>query len=53
MLEEESLNEGSLYQAIITTYNKRQEYAANMEQSTLNDAVGTIINLIESYVTED
>ncbi|MBS6643590.1 MAG: undecaprenyldiphospho-muramoylpentapeptide beta-N-acetylglucosaminyltransferase [Clostridiaceae bacterium] len=53
LLEEESLNEGSLYQAIITTYNKRQEYAANMEQSTLNDAVGTIISLIESYVTED
>ncbi|MBT9776145.1 undecaprenyldiphospho-muramoylpentapeptide beta-N-acetylglucosaminyltransferase [Clostridium sp. MCC353] len=53
LLEEESLNEGSLYQAIISTYNKRQEYTANMEQSTLNDAVGTIINLIESYANED
>lgn len=53
LLEEESLNEGSLYQAIITTYNKRQEFTTNMEQSTLNDAVGTIISLIESYANAD
>lgn len=49
LLEEESLNEDSLYQAIVSTYNRRQEFTTNMEQSTLNDAVGTIITLIESY----
>ena len=49
LLEEESLNEDSLYQAIVSTYNRRQEFTTNMEQSTLNDAVGTIIALIESY----
>lgn len=49
LLEEESLNAQSLYQAILTTYNNRQDFIKNMEQSTLNDAVGTIIDLIESY----
>ena len=49
LLEEESLNEDSLYQAIVSTYNRRQEFTTNMEQSTLNDAVGIIITLIESY----
>lgn len=48
LLEEESLNSDSLYKAILETYNKRSEFIKNMEQSTLNDAVGTIIELIES-----
>lgn len=48
VLEEENLNEHTLYQAVTDTYQNRQTLISNMEQSTLSDAVGTVVDLIAS-----
>ncbi len=49
VLEEESVTDDSLYQAVQNTYENRQQFIDAMKQSTLSDAVGTIIDLIASY----
>ncbi len=49
VLEEEAVTDDSLYQAIQNTFEKRQQFIDAMNQSTLSDAVGTIIDLIVSY----
>lgn len=49
VIEEESLTDGSLYQAITNTYQNRTTLIHNMEQSPLGNAVETILGLIESY----
>lgn len=48
VLEEESLTPDTLYQAITDTFFNRQSFIAAMEHSTLNNAVDTITELIES-----
>ncbi|MDO5349644.1 MAG: undecaprenyldiphospho-muramoylpentapeptide beta-N-acetylglucosaminyltransferase [Lachnospiraceae bacterium] len=48
ILEEESLTDDTLYQAIQDLYDDRQTYIHAMEQTQLNNAVETIISLIES-----
>lgn len=50
VLEEEVLTPDTLYQAITETYKNRQSYIDTMGQSTLNNAVDTIINLINDCV---
>ncbi len=49
VLEEEQLTNDSLFDAIETTYQNRQNYITAMEQSTLKDAVSTVIHLIADY----
>jgi len=49
VLEEENLTEDSLYQAISSTDQKRAKFISAMEQSTLSNAVDSIIALIEEY----
>lgn len=49
VLEEEQLTEDTLYQAIQNTYENRQEFISTMSQSTLSDAVATVMSLITSY----
>ncbi len=49
VLEEENLTEDSLYQAISSTDQKRAKFISTMEQSTLSNAVDSIIALIEEY----
>lgn len=49
VLEEENLTEDSLYQAISSTDQKRAKFISAMEQSTLFNAVDSIIALIEEY----
>ena len=49
VLEEEQLTDDSLFDAIETTYQNRQNYITAMEQSTLKDAVSTVIHLIADY----
>lgn len=49
VLEEENLTDETLIQAVETTYQNRQKFIDAMNQSTLSDAVGTVINLIASY----
>lgn len=51
VLEEEALTDDTLYQAISRTYENKKLITEKMSQSPLNDAVGTIINLINSYTT--
>lgn len=46
VLEEETLNGDSLYQAVSDTYSRRAEFIHNMEHSHLNNAIETIISLI-------
>lgn len=46
VLEEEVLTSDTLYQAVSETYKKRMSFIEAMEQSTLNNAVETIMNLI-------
>lgn len=48
VLEEESITEDSLYNAIKELYAHRQDYINAMKQSALTDAVSTIMSLIES-----
>lgn len=52
VLKEESLNENSLYEAIINTYAHRRELIEKMAQSTLNNAVETIMSLIDELVSK-
>ena len=49
LLEEEALNEETLYQAIANTFSNRQAFIDAMSGSTLTNAVESVINLIESY----
>ncbi len=50
VLEEESVNDETLYNAIADTYARREEFIRQMEQSHLNNAIGTIVGLIEECV---
>lgn len=49
VLEEENLTDDTLYEAIQNTYEQRQQFVSNMNQSQLSDAVGIILDLITSY----
>lgn len=49
VLEEEELTEDTLLEAIQSTYENRQSFIDAMSQSTLSDAVGTVMGLIASY----
>lgn len=49
VLEEEQINDDSLLSAIQELYQNRRQYIAAMEQSTLNDAVSTVMDLISSF----
>lgn len=48
VLEEEYLSEDSLFQAVCEAMNNRQQFIRSMNQSTLSDAITTIMNLIDS-----
>ena len=50
VLEEESLSDDSLLDAINDLYLNRNSYIQSMEQSNLNNAVKTVVSLIESCV---
>jgi len=50
VLEEEQVTDETLYQTIQSTYQNRQKFVSTMEQSDLNDAISTIMDLIQSYV---
>ncbi|MEG7531595.1 MAG: undecaprenyldiphospho-muramoylpentapeptide beta-N-acetylglucosaminyltransferase [Hungatella sp.] len=49
VIEEESLGDDVLYQAITETYQNREDYKKHMEQSPLGNAVDTVIELLEPY----
>lgn len=49
VLQEESLSDETLYQAVSDTYRNRQMFMDTMAQSSLSDAVSTVIALIEDY----
>lgn len=49
LLEEEQATEENLYQAIQNTYQNRRQFVEAMEQSTLSDAIATIMELIAAY----
>lgn len=49
VLEEESLSEDTLYHAVENLYQNRQTYIHAMEQSQLNHAVTSIMELIQIY----
>lgn len=53
VLEEEALTEDSLFQAIQDTMQHREQYVNAMSQSTLSDAVGTVMDLIASYAEKE
>ncbi len=53
VLEEEEVNDDTLYQAIQDTFKNRRKYAEAMGQSTLTDAIGTIMGLIISYAEKE
>ena len=48
VLEEETLNNDILLKSVKELYANRQKYIDNMKNSQVNDAVKTIVNLIES-----
>lgn len=48
VLEEEALNDETLYQTIDDLYKNRKLYIEAMEQSRLNNAIETVISLIDS-----
>ncbi|MDO5415834.1 MAG: undecaprenyldiphospho-muramoylpentapeptide beta-N-acetylglucosaminyltransferase [Lachnospiraceae bacterium] len=48
VLEEEALTDDSLYQAIQDLYANRETYIRTMEQTQLNNAVETIVSLIDA-----
>ncbi len=50
VLEEEALTGESLLQAITETYKNRQAFIDKMAESQLNNAVSTIINLIDECI---
>lgn len=49
VLEEENMTDDTLYEAIRNTYEQRQKFVDAMNQSSLSDAVGIIMDLIISY----
>ncbi|MGL5435912.1 MAG: undecaprenyldiphospho-muramoylpentapeptide beta-N-acetylglucosaminyltransferase [Lachnospiraceae bacterium] len=49
VLEEESLNDETLMAAIQNTSTNRQTFIGSMGQSTLSDAVSTVMDLIAEY----
>lgn len=52
VLEEESLNDQSLMNAVESTYENRRQFIEKMEQSHLNNAVDTIMNLITELTSD-
>ena len=52
VLEEESVTDNSLYEAIQNTYENRRRFIEAMEKSHLNNAVTTIINLINESAAD-
>lgn len=46
VLEEESVTDNSLYEAILNTYENRRQFIQAMEKSHLNNAIETIMKLI-------
>lgn len=50
VLEEEDLTDSSLYEAILNTYENRRQHMEAMEKSHLNNAVETIMKLINESV---
>ena len=50
MLEEEALTDDTLYQAISSTYENRDAFIHQMEQSHLSNAVDTVIRLSEECI---
>lgn len=53
VLEEEAVTDDSLYDAVLDLYSKRADYIHAMEQSHLNNAVDTIISLIQTLSQGD
>jgi len=51
VLEEENVTDNSLYEAILNTYENRRQFIQAMEQSHLNNAIETIMNLIREAET--
>ena len=49
VLEEETVNDETLYHAITETYENRRKFVETMEKSHLNNAVETVMNLINEY----
>ena len=49
VLEEESVTDSSLYEAIVSTYENRRQFVEAMESSHLNNAIDTIMKLINEY----
>ena len=49
LLEEEDMSEPTLLEAIDDLYNNREKYIEAMSSSKLNNAVETIVNLINEY----
>jgi len=47
MLEEENLTDDTLLEAVHEVYENRAQYVAAMEKSSMHDAIGTIVGLIE------
>jgi len=47
MLEEENLTDDILLEAVHEVYENRAQYVAAMEKSSMHDAIGTIVGLIE------
>lgn len=52
VLEEEVLTTDTLYRAITETYKNREAFISAMEQSQLNNAVDTIMELIHGCIKE-
>ena len=50
VLEEEQITPDTLYEAVTQLYAHRQDYIQSMEKSRLNNAVETILSLIESCI---
>ena len=51
MLEEENMVDSSLYEAIQNTFENRRRHIEAMEKSHLNNAVETIMKLINESVS--
>ncbi len=53
VLEEEQVTNETLFQAIENTYENRKKFSETMEQSSLGDAVGIVIGLIEELAERE
>lgn len=53
VLEEEQMNDSSLYETIIETFENRRKFIERMEESHLNNAVDTIMKLLEECTKEN